>query len=449
MARKQAFVVSHKEPQLLVPSKPTPHEIKELSDIDDQKGMRIHVSMIMFFRANPLMKARDAVEAIRGALAEALVWYYPLAGRIIHGPDEDKFMVDCSGEGILFVKADSNFSLEDLGDAIKPPCLYSKELLYQVPGSDGILGCPLLLVQVTRLICGGFVVAIRLNHVITDGLGLAKFLKATGELAQGASSPSIKPIWRRELLTAKNLPPRTRYEHPEYNVVGHENDTKMDEKNVVGRGFYFGPNEIKAIRQKLAQPTSKFNMITASIWRSRTRALNLTGDETVAITTMVNVSDKTPLAPLQKGFYGNAAVPAAAVTGARMLSSNPLGYAIDLIQKAKDKVGEDYVRSMVNLMNEKGKPQILRSRCNIVVSDASKAGFDRVDFGWGKPVYGGTMDGGSATLSIYGCCRNVDGEEGVVVPVFLPPPAMERFEREMERLTSLEFGESLISKSNL
>jgi len=38
--------------------------------------------------------------------------------------------------------------LEKLGDSIIPPCPYIEELLYKEPGSDGIIGCTLMLVQV-------------------------------------------------------------------------------------------------------------------------------------------------------------------------------------------------------------------------------------------------------------------------------------------------------------
>nr|GMD94415.1 methanol O-anthraniloyltransferase-like [Ipomoea batatas] len=374
MAEKKGFVVRHKEPKLLVPAKPTPHEIKQLSDIDDQKGLRMHFHMIMFYRANPLI-GKDPVEVIRDALAEALVWYYPLAGRLVQGP-EDKFMVDCSGEGILFVEADSNFSLEDLGDAIKPPCLYYKELLYRAPGSDEMLGCPLMLVQVTRLICGGFVVAIRINHVLCDGLGLAQFVKAVEELAQDSA-----------------LQVTTQH---------HQN--------------------------------SQFDLITACIWRARTRALDLNGDQTTSVVCTINVRDKGP-PELRDGYYGNAVVFPAAVTEARRLYDNPLDYAVNLIEEAKGRANEDYIRSMVNFMASKGRPPILRSISSFIVTDLSRLGFSEMDFGWGKPVYGGTMEGErSATIIAHALYRNSDGEDGIVVPVFLPPPAMKRFEEEMKKL---------------
>uniref|UniRef100_A0A5B7BJL3 Benzyl alcohol O-benzoyltransferase n=1 Tax=Davidia involucrata TaxID=16924 RepID=A0A5B7BJL3_DAVIN len=142
------FSVRRREPELVVPAKPTPYEVKQLSDIDDQEGLRFHFPMIMFYKANPLMKGKDPVRVIRETVAKALVYYYPYAGRLVEGPNR-KLMVDCNGEGVLFIEGDANVRLGQLGDTIQPPCPYRQELLSDVPGSGGILGCPLMLIQVS------------------------------------------------------------------------------------------------------------------------------------------------------------------------------------------------------------------------------------------------------------------------------------------------------------
>ena len=95
--------------------------MKQLSDIDDQKGLRFQVPVIMFYPNNPLMKGKDTVKVIREALSKALVHYYPFAGRLIEG-DNRKLMVDCTGEGVLFIEADADTTLQNLGDAIRPMC---------------------------------------------------------------------------------------------------------------------------------------------------------------------------------------------------------------------------------------------------------------------------------------------------------------------------------------
>lgn len=94
-----------------------------------------------------VQKKDDPAKVIREALAKALVYYYPFAGRLKEGHNR-KLMVDCTGEGILFVEGDADVTLAQLGDTIRPPCPYIEEFLHDVPGSKAILGCPLLLIQV-------------------------------------------------------------------------------------------------------------------------------------------------------------------------------------------------------------------------------------------------------------------------------------------------------------
>lgn len=147
----QALSVKRQSPELIVPARPTPREVKQLSDIDDQESLRFQIPVIFFYKNEPSMKGKDPVMVLREALGRALVFFYPLAGRLREGLNR-KLTVDCTGEGVLFIEADANFTLEELGDAIEPPCPYLDELLYNVPGSDGILGCPLLLIQVSIFI---------------------------------------------------------------------------------------------------------------------------------------------------------------------------------------------------------------------------------------------------------------------------------------------------------
>ena len=70
----------------------------------------------------------------------------------------------------------------------------------------------------TRRRCGGFALALRYNHIISDGMSIIQFMIAVGEMAQGASAPSIPPVWQRELLNARN-PPQVTFTHHEFDKV--------------------------------------------------------------------------------------------------------------------------------------------------------------------------------------------------------------------------------------
>ncbi|KAL3613808.1 hypothetical protein CASFOL_041882 [Castilleja foliolosa] len=420
-----SFQIIHKKPELIFPSKPTQHQIKTISDIDNQEILRNHYHMIMYYKNNPFMKEKDPVNVIRDALAKTLVHYYPYAGRLVEGPDK-KFMVDCAEQGVGFLEAEARVTLEQLGDTVRPPCPYPEFLL---AGDDGMLGCPLMFVQVTRLMCGGFVLAIRFNHLMSDAVGSLQFVTALSEIAKGISIPSIQPLWQRDLLlTSKN---------PCMNKTHNKSHRRVyDDKTLVRRSFSFGPEEIKAIRKKLpleARSSSKFDLISACVWRSRTRALQLNPDDDVWITCAVNVRGENFL-DLPVGYYGNAVICPAKASKVRILCESPLGYAIKLVKEARTLLNEEYTRSGINLIATKERAQISSPR-NLIVSDASKAGFDEVDFGWGKPIYGGTMYGvtynNSSTFARY---RNSKGEDLMVVPICLPAREMEMFESELRRL---------------
>jgi len=141
------FHVRRSEPELVAPAKPTPRETKLLSDIDTQAGLRTQIPIIQFYRNDPSMAGKDPVEAIRHALAETLVFYYPLAGRIKDGPD-GSLVVDCNEEGVMFIEADADVTLHQFGHTLKPPFPCFQQLLYQPPGSEAVTHTPLFIIQV-------------------------------------------------------------------------------------------------------------------------------------------------------------------------------------------------------------------------------------------------------------------------------------------------------------
>lgn len=147
MSQSLVFKVKRHEPELVKPSKPTPNETKLLSDIDDQDGLRFQIPVVQFYNYDPNMKGKDPVDVIRKALAKTLVFYYPFAGRLREGNDR-KLMVDCNGEGVLFIEADADVSVEEFGGQLQPPFPCWDQLLFDVPGSSQVINTPLLLIQV-------------------------------------------------------------------------------------------------------------------------------------------------------------------------------------------------------------------------------------------------------------------------------------------------------------
>ncbi|KAL8038237.1 hypothetical protein ABFX02_11G092600 [Erythranthe guttata] len=410
------FNVTRRNPELILPAKPTPHEFKPLSDIDDQEGLRFHVPFIQLYRSIPSVEA-DPVEVIRKAIAKALVPYYPFAGRLREHAAR-KLVVECTGEGVMFIEADADVALEQFGDEIRPPVPCLDELLYDVPGSGGITNCPLLLIQlfvghltltpfdlrceitktphlrVTRLKCGGFIFSLRLNHTMSDGTGIAEFMSAVGEFARGAEAPSLQPIWERHILSARN-PPRVTCTHHEYDDVVNNIPIILDD-DMVHRSFFFGAPAISALDGRLPP----------HLHRNCTK-----GQDPMHHKLPEAVQSSTPCWVLRA--YGNAFVLVAAISTAESLSKNPFHYAVELVMKAKTKATEEHVKSVADLL---------------VIRD--------VDFGWGKPVYGGPAKGEVGVVpglsSYYVPFKNKKGENGIIVPISLQKNAMDVFVKELE-----------------
>ncbi|KAL9455056.1 hypothetical protein AB3S75_010459 [Citrus x aurantiifolia] len=427
----QVLSVTRQAPELIVPARPTPREVKQLSDIDDQESLRFHVPVIFFYKNDPSssMEGRDPVKVIREAISKALVFYYPLAGRLKEGYNR-KLMVECNAEGVLFIEADANFTLEQLGDDIQPPSPYLNELIYDVPGSEGILGCPLLLIQVTRLTCGGFIFAIRFNHTMCDAFGLVQFLKAIEDMARGERLPTLFPIWQRQILNARN-PPQVTCIHHEYDEI---NTNEVPSDNMAHKSFFFSLKGIKALRNQLPfhlKDCSAFELLLAFLWKCRTIALKLQPEEISKVCCIVNVRGKSYEMDIPPGYYGNAFTFSAVCSNAEQLCKNPIGYAVELVKKAKAQMNEEYIRSAADLMVIKGRRIKFSTRGNFIVSDLRNVGLGDVDFGWGKPIYAGTA-GAVAVISFFTKYQNKNGEPGILVPICLPQSAMERLQEELK-----------------
>ncbi|OMP11162.1 Transferase [Corchorus olitorius] len=426
-----AFTVRRCEPELVSPAKPTPREYKLLSDINDQESLRFQVPVVQFYHYNLSMQGKDPVKVIRDALAKTLVFYYPFAGRLREGLN-GKLMVDCTGEGVLFIEAGADVTLEQIGDALHPPFPCFDELLYDVPGSDGMLNCPLFFIQITRLKCGGFVFALRMNHVMCDGDGLKQFLSTMAEMAQGTATPSIPPVWERHLLDAGE-PPRVMCKHNEYDEV--EEGAIAFSNNTVERAFFFGRNEFSSLYQLLPlhlRQCSTFELLTACLWRCRTIAINLNPNEEVRMMCIVNARSKfNP--PLPLGYYGNAFVYPAAKATSKQLCQNPLAYAVELVKHAKASVTEEYVKSVASLMVIKGKKLKFPMHGSFLLSDLKNMGFKEVDFGWDKAEFAGVAKA-VGPISFVNSAKDKKGEVGVVVSICLPAPVMERFVKELEKM---------------
>ncbi|KAF3447697.1 hypothetical protein FNV43_RR08400 [Rhamnella rubrinervis] len=323
-----SFQVKRCEPELVIPATPTPRE------------------------DNPTMDGIDPVKVIREVLGRALVYYYPLAGRLME---------------------ESNNNLM---------------ILYNVPGSDGILGCPLLLIQVTRLKCGDFILTIRMNHPMFDGFGVQQFLNALTEMARGAKEPSIAPS------QSNNGHLKTSSSTLSYLLtIRVTNSLRMEMSNICTEfGFSRGCSSFLPV-----QWTSQEHWFESAF-----RVLR----QCVCF----------PSCSIRLEF----------------LCKCTMGYAVELVKKVKSEMNAEYIRSAIDFIVIKGRPR-RKIKGNLIFSDITNAGLGDLDFGWGYQEYGGPAM--SFPLISFMIKFKNNGEDGIMVLTSLPLLVVERFQQELKKMT--------------
>lgn len=145
----ELITVKQGETTLVPPAEETDKGLYFLSNLD--QNIAVIVRTIYCFKSDKKGN-EDAVGVIKDALSKVLVHYYPLAGRLTISP-EMKLIVDCTGEGAVFVEAEADCELEQLGDITKPDPVTLGKLVYDIPGAQNILEIPPLVAQVSRNFC--------------------------------------------------------------------------------------------------------------------------------------------------------------------------------------------------------------------------------------------------------------------------------------------------------
>ncbi|KAL6906274.1 hypothetical protein ACP4OV_003875 [Aristida adscensionis] len=462
------FTVHRSDAELVSPASPTPHERKPLSDVDNQRPLRFYATVVEFFRrrraANGGGEAApevDPAEAIKAALAKALVHYYPMAGRL-RAAGDGRLAVSCTGEGVVFVAARADVRLDELGEPLAPPYPCVDELFSGAGDANDVIDKPLIFMQVTKFRCGGFAIGVKACHSMADAFGVIQFLKCVTDLARGDERPAVLPVWERERLMGRNPP-----SFASLPFVSDEpspaTQPPMQMVDMVGDYFFFGAREIAALQRRAEAPAATaFELITAAMWRCRAEALALGsggggGGRRASLLITMNVRGKRALTPpLPAGFYGNGfvflVVEAAAgelmlrgggggaTAAAAAAAVTPLRDTVELVRRAKREMAtEGYVRSMVDLFAAGGAAPYAQG-WTYVVSDITRIGEDALDPGWAERAGGGVPmvgDDDATKMATYQMrCKGAGGEDCVAASMYLPAPAMQTFREQIAMLTS-------------
>ncbi|KAJ4720100.1 Omega-hydroxypalmitate o-feruloyl transferase [Melia azedarach] len=431
-----ASSVHVKEATVISPAEPTPTRVLSLSAIDSQLFLRFTIEYLLVFRARPGLDPAATAVRIKSALARSLVPYYPLAGRVRAKQDGSCLEVVCRGQGAVFIEAFSDQYINEFERAPKYVTQWRKLLSLHV--ADVLKGAPPLVVQLTWLKDGAATLGVGVNHCICDGIGSAEFLNLFAELS--TSYPSHhqladfkpKPIWDRHLLNP--LPVRNHHgnsvSQPEFNRIPDLCGfvSRFSNERLVPTSITFDKrclNELKKIALSTCRPSesayTSFEVLSAHVWRSWATSLKLPSNQTLKLLFSINVRNRVKPS-LPSGYCGNAFVLGCAQTSVKDLTEKGLGYASMLVKRAKERVNNEYVKSVIDSVSQsRACPDSVGV---LIVSQWSRLGLERVDLGMGRPIHVGPIccDRYCLFLPVY------NQTDAVKVMVAVPTSAVDKYE---------------------
>jgi len=423
-----------KEAVVVTPSEPTPSCVLSLSALDSQLFLRFTVEYLLVYRPSPGLDKVATTSRLKAALAKALVPYYPLAGRVRPRSDNLGLEVVCKAQGAVFIEAVSDrYTVNDFDKAPKTVAQWRRLLSFSVP--DVINGSPPLILQLTWLSDGGAALGVGISHCLTDGIGGSEFLNYVAELASGKhSGPKPKLVWDRHVFNVKSLT-RDDYliqSHPEFNrvpdlcggfmnrVTNHLRPTCIvfDKRRLT----YLKTMAYRTCQISDTSSFTSFEVLAAHVWRSWARAIGFPPNQTLKLLLSVNIRNRVKPG-LPDGYYGNAFVLACAQTSAKELTEKGIGYGSGLVKKAKERVDSEYVRKVAEIVSEsRACPDSVGV---LILTQWSRMGLERVEFGMEKPVFVGPI-----CSDRYCMFLPVKGErDSVKVMVAVPAAAFDNYHR--------------------
>ncbi|GFY94848.1 hypothetical protein Acr_10g0002330 [Actinidia rufa] len=353
----------------------------------------------------------------------ALVYYYPLAGRLHWTGHGGRVELECNSEGAQLYEAESDAEVGDFSDFCPTP-----ELRALIPLVDynahPLHELPLLLVQVTKFRCGGICIGVAISHAIVDGTSSSHFMSSWANIARGEPL-DVLPFLNRTTLLARDPPPTRRFNNDRFDppplLIGRADNTEERNKGTTVAMLHLSKTQLHKLRDmaNVSKPNNKpnysrFEAVAGHLWRCMCNARDHKSDQITKLYLQVEFRNRMR-PPLPEGYFGNAFLRITVTSRAGELTTKPLGYTAGKIREVLAMVTDEYIRSSIYMV--KTQQDLTRFRTVQTVGSNQGPfygnpnleitswifGQPKNDFGWGKEIYLGpgtvSVDGKSYIIS--------------------------------------------------
>ncbi|KAJ0488322.1 putative transferase [Helianthus annuus] len=437
---------------MIKPGGPTWSGRLALSELD-QTGMTTHVPTIYFY-TKPSENWHTVLQTLKASLTTTLVHFYPLAGRL-SSIARGRLELNCNANGVCFTEAYADVKLVDLGDFFQYP--FFDQLMPSVDyRNTPIEDTPLLLLQVTRFLCGGWSLGFFISHVAVDGQSALHFLSEWARVCRGEPM-GYPPYLDRKVLRA-GYPPTVTFngnieQHAQCSpppiLIGQSSNENERRQETTVTMLKLTETLVEKLLNKAnknhklesGRCFTRYEAVTAHAWRTACKIRNLEPEQKTSIGICIDVRRRMN-PPLPEKYFGNAIVDLIATGTSGELVSSTLGFVSSKIRDTINKVDTDYVNSVIDFL--KNQEDLSKFQDHLQLSNNEKGPFYGnpnlgviswltlpmygIDFGWGKELFTGpgTNDAEDGDFLIL---RGVEGVRSLIVAVCLQVRHIEDFKR--------------------
>ncbi|CAO2825879.1 unnamed protein product [Amaranthus hypochondriacus] len=443
-----------------------PSKILKLTNLDRQCPTLMY--MVFFYKPSynhKLISDNYVFNTLKLSLEVTLSEWYPAAGRLWKNPNNgNKLDLCCNNGGAFMVQAFTHAKFSDFGNLSQYNHFFENLVykpIYNGDNYNNISQMPILVAQVTKFGCGGYSIGIGTSHALFDGQATFNFVstwaskthfnKHQGIIINGLECP--KPIHDRQILLniAKNQTPIKNNALSKVDAIQHLYQLIIQtspydhmvknpqvfvpsiEEDCVLSTFHFSAAMIESLKRRVhgvhsycASGCSSFEIVTAHLWKARTKALRLRKERMVCL--QFAIDTRTRLTPqLSQAFSGNAYVLASVALTAGELEQASYETIVSKIKMAKNRVDNEYVSTYIEALEGSGDA-LPPLRELTIVSDWTRMPFHKVNFMY--PYVNGAVSVSPLTPPVPQVAyfmQSLDHDKGIDVRIGLNPQFLTDF----------------------